>query len=363
METDLLAVVAAVYDAAVTSDLWPNALESCREFTGGVSAAIFAKDVTGNRRQLFHIDDRLDPEQTRVYFSRLAPIDPSNTVQVYAEIEEGVVTSQRLDPDDFAQSRFAAEWATPQGIVDVGFATLERRGDWAALFGVFRHERDGLGDETMRQRLTLLAPHVRRAINIAGVIGRANREADTFRGMIDGLAVTFATADVEALPFADGTFDYVLSTFGVMFAPNQEQAAAELLRVTRPRGKIGLANWTPAGFIGQVFKTLGKHVAPPAGLRSPALWGDAQHLANLFAGNRVTVTERVFNFRYRSASHFIEVFRTFYGPVHKAFLNLDEAGRTALHRDLTELIESFDVATNGSLMIPSTYAEVIVEKA
>ena len=183
------------------------------------------------------------------------------------------------------------------------------------------------------------------------------------RAKAEGLAVTFATADVEALPFADGTFDYVLSTFGVMFAPNQEQAAAELLRVTRPRGKIGLANWTPAGFIGQVFKTLGKHVAPPAGLRSPALWGDAQHLANLFAGNRVTVTERVFNFRYRSASHFIEVFRTFYGPVHKAFLNLDEAGRTALHRDLTELIESFDVATNGSLMIPSTYAEVIVEKA
>ena len=183
------------------------------------------------------------------------------------------------------------------------------------------------------------------------------------RAKAEGLAVTFATADVEALPFADGTFDYVLSTFGVMFAPNQEQAAAELLRVTRPRGKIGLANWTPAGFIGQVFKTLGKHVAPPAGLRSPALWGDAQHLANLFAGNRVTVTERVFNFRYRSASHFIEVFRTFYGPVHKAFLNLDEAGRTALHRDLTELIESFDVATNGSLMIPSTYAEVIVERA
>jgi DNA-binding CsgD family transcriptional regulator/PAS domain-containing protein len=192
-----LQIITAIYDAAVTSELWPGALESCREFTGGTSAAIFAKDVTGNRRQLFHIDGRLDLEQTRVYFSRLAPIDPSNTVQVYAELEEGVITSQKLNPEDFAQSRFAVEWAAPQGIVDVGFATLERRGDWAALFGVFRTERDGLGDEVMRQRLSLLAPHVRRAVNIAGIIGQANRTADTFRGMIDGLATAVLLIDAE----------------------------------------------------------------------------------------------------------------------------------------------------------------------
>lgn len=195
--TDLMQIVTAIYDAAIDSELWPGVLESCREFTGGASAAIFAKDVTGSRRQLFHIDGRLDVEQTQIYFSRLAPIDPSNTVQVYAELEEGVITSQKLNIEDFAQSRFAAEWAAPQGIVDVGFATLERRGDWAALFGVFRHERDGLGDELMRQRLTLLAPHVRRAVNIAGIIGQANRTADTFRGMIDGLATAVFLIDAE----------------------------------------------------------------------------------------------------------------------------------------------------------------------
>ncbi|RYG75055.1 hypothetical protein EON80_01850 [bacterium] len=197
VETDLLDLVASIYDAAVMSELWPRVLDASREFVGGTSAAIFAKNVTGQRRQLFHIDGRLDPEQTHAYFSRLAPMDPSNTVQVYAELEVGEVTSQRLSPEDFAQSRFMSEWATPQGIVDVGFTTLERRGDWAALFGVFRHERDGLGDEEMRHRLGLLAPHVRRAVNIAGIIGRANRSTETFRSMIDGLATAVILIDSE----------------------------------------------------------------------------------------------------------------------------------------------------------------------
>lgn len=182
------------------------------------------------------------------------------------------------------------------------------------------------------------------------------------RAKAEALPVTFMVADAEALPFADASFDCVLSTFGVMFSPNHEQAAAEMLRVVRPTGRIGLANWTPASFIGQVFKTLGKHVAPPAGVRSPALWGDRQHLEKLFAGQHIEITERVFNFRYRSASHFIDVFRTYYGPVHKAFLGLDEAGRTALNRDLTVLMESLNTATDGSLVVPSAYAEVIIEK-
>lgn len=183
------------------------------------------------------------------------------------------------------------------------------------------------------------------------------------RAKAEHLTVTFQVADAEALPFADAGFDFVLSTFGVMFAPHHEKAAAEMLRVTRSKGRIGLANWTPASFIGQVFKTLGGHVAPPAGVRSPALWGDRAHLETLFAGQRVNITERAFNFRYRSPAHFIEVFRTFYGPVHKAFLALDEAGQTALDRDLTALMEGFNTATDGTLVIPSAYAEVIVEKA
>jgi len=182
------------------------------------------------------------------------------------------------------------------------------------------------------------------------------------RAEAENLEVTFAIADVEALPYHDGSFDYVLSTFGVMFAPHHEQSAAEMLRVCRRGGRIGMANWTPASFIGQVFKTLGKHVAPPAGVRSPALWGDKQHLETLFAGHRVEVIERVFNFRYRSGQHFLDVFRTYYGPVHKAFLALDEAGREALQRELTTLLESFNEATDGTLLIPSAYAEVIVHR-
>lgn len=184
------------------------------------------------------------------------------------------------------------------------------------------------------------------------------------RAKAEHLSVAFAVADAEALPYGDGTFDYVLSTFGVMFSPNHQQAAAELLRVVRSGGRIGLTNWTPASFIGRVFKTLGKYVAPPAGVKSPAMWGDKQHIETLFASaHTVEITEREFNFRYRSAAHFIEVFRTYYGPVHKAFLSLDEAGRTDLNRDMTVLMESLNTATNGTLLIPSAYAEVIVTKA
>lgn len=186
--------------------------------------------------------------------------------------------------------------------------------------------------------------------------GRARAEAE-------GLSVEFAVADVEALPFGSGTFDYVLSTFGVMFAPDHEQSAAEMLRVTRKGGSIGLANWTPASFIGQVFKTLGKHMAPPKGVLSPALWGDRAHLEALFVSQDIEITERAFNFRYNSAAHFLDVFRTYYGPVHKAFLSLDDAGRTALEREFMMLLESSNTALDGTLLIPSTYAEVIITKA
>jgi ubiquinone/menaquinone biosynthesis C-methylase UbiE len=182
------------------------------------------------------------------------------------------------------------------------------------------------------------------------------------RAEAENLAVTFAVADVEALPYADASFDYVLSTFGVMFAPNHAQSAAEMLRVVRKGGRIGLANWTPQSFIGQVFKTLGKHVAPPKGVFSPALWGDHAHLDGLFAGHRIEVTERAFNFRYRSPEHFLDIFRTYYGPVHKAFLALDDAGRVALAADLTALMRTLNRSTDGTLLIASAYAEVIIEK-
>jgi SAM-dependent methyltransferase len=169
-------------------------------------------------------------------------------------------------------------------------------------------------------------------------------------------------ADAEALPFADASFDAVLSTFGVMFSPDQPQAAAELLRVCRPGGRIGLANWTPAGFIGELFKTLGRHVPPPAGARSPALWGDEAHLTTLFHDRAdIRVMPRTFNFRYRSAAHFIDVFRTWYGPVHKAFLTLPAAQAAALERDLIALLTKMN-RRDGSLVVPSEYLEIVATR-
>ncbi|MGO4392326.1 class I SAM-dependent methyltransferase [Variovorax sp. M-6] len=184
------------------------------------------------------------------------------------------------------------------------------------------------------------------------------------RAQAERLRVTFLPADAEALPFQDASFDAVVSTFGVMFSPDQAKAAAELARVCRPGGRIGLANWTPEGFIGQLFKTLGKHMPPPPGVQSPSLWGVESHLQSLF-GDRaasIKVTSRQFNFRYRSAAHFIEVFRTWYGPVHKAFAALPPDGAAALERDLRDLLNRLNRAGPRSLVVPSEYLEVVVAR-
>ncbi len=184
------------------------------------------------------------------------------------------------------------------------------------------------------------------------------------RAAAEGLAVTFALADAEALPFGDAAFDVVVSTFGVMFAPNHEAAASELARVCRPGGRIGLANWTPASLIGQMFGVLGKRVPPPAGLQPPSLWGDAAHLEHLFgeSAESISVTSREFCFRYRSAEHFVDVFRLWYGPVHKAFAALSDDEAKALERDLVELLERNNTADSG-LVIPSEYLEVVVTRS
>jgi SAM-dependent methyltransferase len=184
------------------------------------------------------------------------------------------------------------------------------------------------------------------------------------RARAEHLVVSFREADAEALPFKDASFDAVLSTFGVMFAPDHTQAAAELVRVCRPGGRIGLANWTPEGFIGQVFKTLGRHLPPPAGAQPPSRWGDEANLHALFGRSAaaISVTQRVFNFRYRSAAHFIEVFRTWYGPMHKAFAALPADGAIALERDLTELMNRMNRAGSASLVVPSEYLEVVVSR-
>ena len=187
--------------------------------------------------------------------------------------------------------------------------------------------------------------------------GRARAEAEA-------LAIDFKVADAEDLPFEDGSFHGVVSTFGVMFTPNQHQSASELIRVCRDGGRIGLANWTPESFIGQLFKIIGSHVPPPAGVRSPANWGDREWLGETFGPHTssIEVTEREFVFRYQSAEHFLEVFKTLYGPMNKAFLSLDEQGRSALQRDILDLVNRQNRADDGSMAVPAAYLEVVMTK-
>ena len=183
------------------------------------------------------------------------------------------------------------------------------------------------------------------------------------RATAERLAIEFREADAEALSFPDGSFDVVVSTFGVMFTPDQDRAAVEMLRVCKSGGKIGLANWTPEGFIGQVFKTIGKYMPPLPGTKSPALWGTRARLDELF-GSHATIqaTQRNFAFRYRSPAHWLEVFRTFYGPVLKTFGALDSAAQAALQRDLMALVDRFNRSGDGSMVVPSEYLEIVITK-
>jgi SAM-dependent methyltransferase len=182
------------------------------------------------------------------------------------------------------------------------------------------------------------------------------------RARAEGLPVHFEVADAEALPFDAARFDVVLSTFGAMFASDHQRVAGEMLRVARAGGRIGLANWTPDGFIGRVFRVIGAHVPPPRGLQSPALWGTESHLAALFGARAdvIRCQRRHFNFRYRSAAHWIDVFRRFYGPIHKAFASLDPEGRQALEHDLTVLLDELNIAGVASLVVPAEYLEVVI---
>ncbi|MCI0614098.1 class I SAM-dependent methyltransferase [bacterium] len=180
------------------------------------------------------------------------------------------------------------------------------------------------------------------------------------RAKAEGLIIDFRQADAEALPFESRSFDVVLSTFGVMFTPNQEKAASELLRVCKPGGKIGLANWTPEGFVGQLFKLLAKYIPPMPGVKPPSAWGLESNLQELF-GNSVSLfsKRRYFVFRYLSAQHWIDVFRAYYGPVLKAFAALDAEQQSNLNKDLLLLLESYNRSDNGTLVVPSEYLEVV----
>jgi SAM-dependent methyltransferase len=195
---------------------------------------------------------------------------------------------------------------------------------------------------------------------VPALLAKARGRADA-----ESLPVRFKAADAENLPFDDESFDVALSTFGIMFSPNHQRAADELLRVVRRGGRIGLANWTPQGFIGRLFKVIGTHLPPPAGLRPPPLWGTETHLVELFGTRAAAIhcERRHFNFRYRSPAHWLQVFRDFYGPTHRAFASLDADSGAALEHDIIRLLEEMNTADRDSLVIPSEYLEVVIERS
>jgi len=183
------------------------------------------------------------------------------------------------------------------------------------------------------------------------------------RAIAEGLDVAFETADAEALPYADASYDVVLSSFGVMFSPDHARAARELLRVCRPGGRIALACWTPEGFLGQLFKVVAAHVPPVPGVQSPLLWGTQAHVDALFAGAAsIAYARRTYTFRYRSPEHFVDVFRSFYGPVHKAFAALDATRQRAFEADLLALLRRVNRAGAKTLVVPAEYLETVVTR-
>jgi len=190
-------------------------------------------------------------------------------------------------------------------------------------------------------------------------------EKGAARALAEGLDVEFQVADAEALPFEDKSFDVALSTFGAMFTPEHGRIAREFLRVVRIGGRIGMTNWTPEGFIGQLFRVIGAYVPPPAGLQSPALWGSEPHIVELFGAqaSNIACVRRLFNVRYRSPAHWLEVFRSYYGPVLKAYAALDTKGQAQLTKDVMALLERSNVGGSNSLVVPGEYLEIVITRA
>ncbi|MGE5764831.1 MAG: class I SAM-dependent methyltransferase [Mycobacterium leprae] len=183
------------------------------------------------------------------------------------------------------------------------------------------------------------------------------------RAAAEGLDVEFRVGDAEELPAEDSSFDAVLTVFGAMFAPDHQRTADEIVRVTRGGGRVGLASWTPGGFIGEMFRTVTRYVPAPPGVLSPLLWGTQEHLADLFGGAvaQARSVERTFVFRFTSPEDFVAFFRRWYGPTVKAFEALEETGRTALAADLADLARRWDTHRDGgSVALPATYLETVL---
>jgi ubiquinone/menaquinone biosynthesis C-methylase UbiE len=184
------------------------------------------------------------------------------------------------------------------------------------------------------------------------------------RSDANGFPIKYEVADVENLPYDENQFENVVSTFGAMFAPDQKSVVSELIRVCKPGGKIGLVNWTPESFIGQLFKVIGQYISPPAGLSSPMLWGTKEFIEQNFsnAAQEINIVERDFIFNYESAEHWIDVFRTYYGPTHKVFEALNNEKQEQLRADIITLIEKNNLANDGKMYVPSSYLEIVIKK-
>ena len=267
-------------------------------------------------------------------------------------------------PNDFSavKVRQQATWAS--GDYAVVGTTLQIVGEELAEACDIRFDETVLDVAAGNGNATLAAAR-RGGIVMSTDYVPALLERGAQRARAEGLNVSFQTADIEALPFADAQFDAVVSTFGVMFAPDHAKSAAEMARVCRPGGRIGLANWTPEGFIGQMFKIMGRHVPPPAGVQPPPLWGVEDHLRSLFgdAASEVRTTRKLFNFRYRSPAHFIAVFKAWYGPTLKAFAALPADKASDLERELTDLLAGLNRAGPKSLVVPSEYLEAVITRS
>jgi SAM-dependent methyltransferase len=277
---------------------------------------------------------------------------------------ESVIEPVTRPSPDFAaiKARQQATWAS--GDFAVVGTTLQIVGELLAEAADVRAGEQVLDLAAGNGNATLAA--ARRFANVTSTdYGPALLDKGRARALAEGLDVRFQVADVEQLPFADASFDVVLSTFGCMFAPDHARVAREMLRVARPGGRIGMANWTPAGFIGRLFKVIGAHVPPPAGVASPALWGTEPHLVELFGPRSadMQVERRMFNFRYRDAAHWVQVFRDWYGPTHKAFGALEPAGQQRLEADIVALLDEFNTAGDASLVVPGEYLEVVITTA
>ena len=266
-------------------------------------------------------------------------------------------------PTDLAALKGRQQLAWASGDYAVIGTTLQLVGEQLAEACDLRWDEDVLDVAAGNGNATLAAARRgARVVSTDYVSTLLDRGAE--RARAERLDVKFEVADAEALPFADASFDAVLSTFGVMFAPDHARSASEMARVCRAGGRIGLANWTPESLVGQMFKILGRYLPPPAGAQSPALWGTEAHLRTLFGDNAaaIAVTRRFFNFRYRSAAHFIDVFRTWYGPTHKAFAALPVDKAAGLERDITDLLDGSNRGGAGSLVVPSEYLEIVITR-